>query len=107
MSIVGTPQFMAPEQLHYDQSHYDEKVDIYALGMCIIEMLTKTYPYEVILNLRKKAYWGRVVCQLLFSTIIFFTWLLSIIIGMIFCDDFSCIPSVQRQYISFSNNIYN
>jgi len=44
MSIVGTPQFMAPEQLHL-QTHYDEKVDIYALGMCIIEMMTRTYPY--------------------------------------------------------------
>ena len=46
MSIVGTPQFMAPEQLHL-QTHYDEKVDIYALGMCIIEMMTRTYPYAV------------------------------------------------------------
>merc|ERR1712072_182240 len=40
------PQFMAPEQLQYENSHhYDEKVDIYALGMCIIEMITRTYPY--------------------------------------------------------------
>merc|ERR1712048_612562 len=39
---------MAPEQL---DSQYDEKVDVYALGMCIIEMITKTYPYEECRNI--------------------------------------------------------
>ena len=49
MSIVGTPQFMAPEQLTYKngETMYDEKVDIYALGMSIIEMITRKYPYSV------------------------------------------------------------
>lgn len=44
MSIVGTPEFMAPE-LYEEQ--YDEKVDIYAFGMCVLEMISKKYPYEV------------------------------------------------------------
>merc|ERR1712185_193574 len=33
---------MAPE---FYNEHYDEKVDIYAFGMCTLEMLTKEYPY--------------------------------------------------------------
>jgi serine/threonine protein kinase len=46
MSIVGTPQFMAPEQLKYNSTFYTSKVDIYALGMCLIEIITKSYPYS-------------------------------------------------------------
>lgn len=34
-SVLGTPEFMAPEL--YDE-RYDEKVDIYAFGMCVLEM---------------------------------------------------------------------
>lgn len=41
-SVLGTPQFMAPEL--YDES-YTEKVDIYAFGMCVLEMATNDYPY--------------------------------------------------------------
>eukprot|EP00483_Globobulimina_turgida_P009039 UN09057 len=47
MSIVGTPEFMAPE-LYEEQ--YDEKVDIYAFGMCVLEMVSKKYPYEECTN---------------------------------------------------------
>jgi len=43
MSIVGTPEFMAPELY---EERYDEKVDIYAFGMCVVEMISKQYPYE-------------------------------------------------------------
>lgn len=39
---LGTPEFMAPEM--YDE-HYDEKVDVYAFGMCVLEMVTAEYPY--------------------------------------------------------------
>ncbi|KAI9364393.1 kinase-like domain-containing protein, partial [Zopfochytrium polystomum] len=42
-SVLGTPEFMAPEL--YDES-YDEKVDIYAFGMVVIEIVTKEYPYS-------------------------------------------------------------
>ncbi|KAJ6233575.1 wnk kinase [Anaeramoeba flamelloides] len=40
---LGTPQFMAPEM--YDEK-YDEKVDVYAFGMCVLEMVTGKYPYS-------------------------------------------------------------
>ena len=36
-SVLGTPEFMAPEL--YDEV-YDYKVDIYAFGMCVLEMVT-------------------------------------------------------------------
>ena len=39
----GTPEFMAPEM--YDEQ-YDESVDVYAFGMCLLEMCTQEYPYK-------------------------------------------------------------
>ena len=39
---AGTPEFMAPEM--YEES-YDEQVDSYAFGMCLLEMCTQEYPY--------------------------------------------------------------
>jgi WNK lysine deficient protein kinase len=35
-------EFMAPEI--FDEQ-YDELVDVYAFGMCMIEMVTKQFPY--------------------------------------------------------------
>ncbi|XP_047308714.1 probable serine/threonine-protein kinase WNK9 [Impatiens glandulifera] len=40
---VGTPEFMAPE-VYAEQ--YNELVDIYSFGMCILEMVTFEYPYS-------------------------------------------------------------
>lgn len=42
-TVVGTPEFMAPEL--YDEM-YNEKVDIYAFGMCLLELETLQYPYS-------------------------------------------------------------
>lgn len=42
-SLIGTPEFMAPEL--YDEE-YNELVDIYAFGMCILELITCEYPYK-------------------------------------------------------------
>lgn len=41
--VAGTPEFMAPEM--YEEK-YDEAVDVYAFGMCILEMATSEYPYS-------------------------------------------------------------
>jgi WNK lysine deficient protein kinase len=41
--VIGTPEFMAPEM--YDEK-YAEPADIYAFGMCLLEMVTNEYPYE-------------------------------------------------------------
>lgn len=43
MFCSGTPEFMAPEMY---EEHYDESVDVYAFGMCMLEMATSEYPYS-------------------------------------------------------------
>ncbi|KAG9339111.1 hypothetical protein JZ751_024142 [Albula glossodonta] len=42
-ALLGTPEFMAPEM--YEEK-YDESVDVYAFGMCMLEMATSEYPYS-------------------------------------------------------------
>ncbi|XP_006663841.1 probable serine/threonine-protein kinase WNK9 [Oryza brachyantha] len=42
-SIKGTLEFMAPELL---TGHYNQLVDIYSFGMCMLEMVTCEYPYS-------------------------------------------------------------
>ncbi|KAL2233768.1 serine/threonine-protein kinase WNK8 [Sesamum indicum] len=42
-SVIGTPEFMAPEL--YEEK-YNELVDIYSFGMCLLEMVTLEYPYS-------------------------------------------------------------
>uniref|UniRef100_A0A1J3K3X8 non-specific serine/threonine protein kinase n=1 Tax=Noccaea caerulescens TaxID=107243 RepID=A0A1J3K3X8_NOCCA len=41
-SVIGTPEFMAPELYEED---YNVLVDIYAFGMCLLELVTLEYPY--------------------------------------------------------------
>lgn len=38
---------MAPEMY---EEHYDESVDVYAFGMCMLEMATSEYPYKECTN---------------------------------------------------------
>lgn len=47
LSVLGTPEFMAPEL--YDES-YNESIDVYAFGMCLLEILTKEVPYSECTN---------------------------------------------------------
>ena len=44
LSVLGTPEFMAPDM--YEDTSYDTKVDIYAFGMCMLEIFTKEIPYK-------------------------------------------------------------
>eukprot|EP01083_Nonionella_stella_P071707 192760_1 len=42
-SIVGTPHWMAPELYRED---YNEMVDIWSFGMCVLELITSLIPYS-------------------------------------------------------------
>lgn len=42
-SVIGTPEFMAPELY---EEEYNELIDIYSFGMCMLEMVTFEYPYS-------------------------------------------------------------
>ncbi|XP_027335093.1 probable serine/threonine-protein kinase WNK4 isoform X2 [Abrus precatorius] len=42
-SVIGTPEFMAPELY---EEEYNELVDAYSFGMCMIEMFTSEFPYS-------------------------------------------------------------
>ncbi|CAN1262856.1 Probable serine/threonine-protein kinase WNK4 [Linum perenne] len=44
---LGTPEFMAPELYEED---YNELVDVYSFGMCVLEMITAEYPYTECAN---------------------------------------------------------
>ncbi|KAI6670883.1 hypothetical protein NL676_005768 [Syzygium grande] len=46
-SVIGTPEFMAPELY---EENYNELVDVYSFGMCVLEMLTCEYPYTECTN---------------------------------------------------------
>ncbi len=43
-SMLGTPTYMSPEQIHGD-AHLDGRSDIYALGVIFFQMLTGKVPY--------------------------------------------------------------
>ncbi|XP_039146066.1 probable serine/threonine-protein kinase WNK11 [Dioscorea cayenensis subsp. rotundata] len=42
-SLLGTPEFMAPELY---EEEYTEQVDIYAFGLCVLELVTLELPYS-------------------------------------------------------------
>ncbi|MEM0926884.1 MAG: protein kinase, partial [Planctomycetota bacterium] len=44
--IVGTLQYMSPEQAEFNQLNIDTRTDIYALGVMLFELLTGTTPIE-------------------------------------------------------------
>lgn len=42
--VVGTPEYMSPEQLLPDETDIDTRTDVYALGMILFELLAGTLP---------------------------------------------------------------
>ena len=46
-AVLGTPNYMAPELY---EGRVDEGVDVYAFGMCVLEMATRRLPYDECTN---------------------------------------------------------
>lgn len=45
--LVGTLQYMSPEQIEADPKAVDQRADVYALGIILYELLTGARPYEL------------------------------------------------------------
>jgi len=45
--IVGTPQYMSPEQFDADPNDLDTRSDVYALGVVLFELLADRLPYDI------------------------------------------------------------
>ncbi len=52
--LIGTPEYMSPEQAEMTRENIDTRTDIYSLGLLLYELLTGVLPFDPT-TLRKAA----------------------------------------------------
>ena len=62
--LIGTPEYMSPEQAEWSDLDIDTRTDIYSLGVLLYELLTSTTPFDA-QELRQAGYskMQKIICE--------------------------------------------
>ncbi|HWA15099.1 MAG TPA: serine/threonine-protein kinase, partial [Gemmatimonadales bacterium] len=55
--LIGTLQYMSPEQVHADPAAIDTRSDVYSLGVMLYQLLAEQLPYDISRHVLHEAAW--------------------------------------------------